>query len=82
MLSPRKTLRLDEAFVESGTGTQRASKTDRLDDMERDHISAVLDRSGWRINGKGNAAEVLGLNPNTLRSRMKKLGIQRPSGRA
>ena len=30
----------------------------------------------WRINGAGNAAEALGLHPNTLRFRMKKLGIQ------
>jgi sugar diacid utilization regulator len=30
------------------------------------------------VNGNGNAAEVLGLHPNTLRFRMKKLGITRP----
>ena len=34
---------------------------------------------GWRINGKGNAAERLGIHPNTLRFRMKKLGLRRPS---
>jgi transcriptional regulator with GAF, ATPase, and Fis domain len=38
----------------------------------------VLERCGWRVNGEGNAAEVLGLHPNTLRFRMKKLGITRP----
>jgi sugar diacid utilization regulator len=31
------------------------------------------------VNGEGNAAEVLGLHPNTLRFRMKKLGITRPT---
>ena len=51
----------------------------RLDDVERDHIRAVLERCGWRVNGEGNAAEVLGLHPNTLRFRMKKLGITRPT---
>jgi formate hydrogenlyase transcriptional activator len=80
VLSPGKTLRLDEAFVEVGTGARPDPKTGRLDDLERDHIGDVLDRCGWKINGRGNAAEVLGLNPNTLRSRMKKLGIRRPAG--
>jgi transcriptional regulator with GAF, ATPase, and Fis domain len=49
-----------------------------LQDVERRHIEHALRRCGWRINGSGNAAEVLGLHPNTLRFRMKKLGIQRP----
>ena len=50
-----------------------------LDDVERDHIRGVLERCGWRVNGNGNAAGVLGLHPNTLRFRMKKLGITRPT---
>ena len=33
----------------------------------------------WRINGDGNAAAKLGLHPNTLRFRMKKLAIERPA---
>ena len=49
-----------------------------LADVEREHIRGVLERCGWRVNGAGNAAEVLGLHPNTLRFRMKKLGIARP----
>jgi transcriptional regulator with GAF, ATPase, and Fis domain len=50
-----------------------------LQDVERRHIEHALRRCGWRINGSGNAAEVLGLHPNTLRFRMKKLGIRRPA---
>jgi transcriptional regulator with GAF, ATPase, and Fis domain len=46
--------------------------------VERSHIEAVLHVCHWRINGSGNAAERLGLHPNTLRFRMKKLGIARP----
>jgi formate hydrogenlyase transcriptional activator len=46
---------------------------------ERRHIENALRRCGWRINGAGNAAERLGLHPNTLRFRMKKLGIRRPA---
>jgi formate hydrogenlyase transcriptional activator len=45
--------------------------------VERAHIEDVLRDCGWRINGNGNAAERLGLHPNTLRFRMKKLGIVR-----
>jgi PAS domain S-box-containing protein len=46
-------------------------------DLERDHILKVLKESHWKINGENGAAEKLGLNPNTLRSRMKKLNITR-----
>jgi formate hydrogenlyase transcriptional activator len=48
-----------------------------LSSIERAHIEEVLRACGWRINGAGNAAERLGLHPNTLRFRMKKLGIVR-----
>ncbi len=50
-----------------------------LEDMERRHIVGVLERNGWRVGGKGGAAEVLGLKRSTLYSRMKKLGINRPN---
>jgi PAS domain S-box-containing protein len=47
--------------------------------VERDHILGVLTQTGWVIEGANGAAKVLGLHPNTLRSRMKKLGIVRPT---
>jgi len=47
----------------------------------RAHIVRVLERTGWRIKGPKGAAAALGLNPATLYSRMKKLGI-RPRGQA
>jgi len=50
-----------------------------LEEVERDHIVQVLEASGWRVRGLGGAAEILGLNPSTLESRMNKLGIRRPS---
>jgi transcriptional regulator with GAF, ATPase, and Fis domain len=50
-----------------------------LEAAERRHILTVLQRSGWRINGAGGAAEVLGLKRTTLQSKMKKLGIERPA---
>ncbi|WHZ22361.1 MAG: Transcriptional regulator, Fis family [Nitrospira sp.] len=50
-----------------------------LSDLERQHIMDVLDRTKWRIYGDQGAAQLLGLNPETLRSRLRKLGIKRPS---
>ena len=48
-----------------------------LEDVERNHILNVLERTGWVIDGRKGAATVLDLHPNTLRSRLKKLGIER-----
>ena len=48
-----------------------------LVDVERDHIQRVLQTTRGRIEGRSGAAQVLGLRPSTLRSRMRKLGIQR-----
>lgn len=45
--------------------------------VERDHISYILNVTNWRIRGKSGAAELLGLKPTTLESRIKKLGIKR-----
>jgi formate hydrogenlyase transcriptional activator len=47
-------------------------------EVERRHILEVLERTNWVVEGPVGAAAVLKLHPNTLRSRMKKLGIQRP----
>ena len=49
-----------------------------LEDLERSHIVNILTGCDWKISGKGNAADQLGLNPSTLRHRMKKLGIEVP----
>jgi transcriptional regulator with GAF, ATPase, and Fis domain len=46
--------------------------------MAREHVRGVLERCAWRINGPGGAAEILAVHPNTLRSRMKRLGLERP----
>jgi transcriptional regulator of acetoin/glycerol metabolism len=53
--------------------------TDNLNDMERMHVLAVLEKTGWRIAGQGGAAEVLGLKRTTLQAKMKVLGIKRPN---
>ncbi len=49
--------------------------------LERDHIVSILEQSYWRLEGEGGAADRLGINPSTLRSRMRKHGIRRPGSR-
>jgi formate hydrogenlyase transcriptional activator len=73
ILSKGKTLQIDvpnRAFSEKDT-------TGNLENMERKHIVAVLEKTGWRIAGQSGAAEVLGLKRTTLQAKMKKLGINR-----
>lgn len=49
-----------------------------LVDLERDYIGQVLKKTHWRIEGANGAANLLGLNPSTLRGRMRKEGLHRP----
>lgn len=60
----------DMALTENSQGMS-------MKEIERMHILAVLERTGWRVRGKNGAAEVLELNPSTLEFRMKKIGIKR-----
>ena len=60
---------------------RRAARTKTLTDLERDHIVATLEQTYWRLEGEAGAAARLGINPSTLRSRMRKHGIRRPRRR-
>jgi formate hydrogenlyase transcriptional activator len=60
------------------TSTETLSAS-TLQDVERSHILAVLEKTGWRVGGNGGAAEALGLNRTTLQWKMKKLGLKRPT---
>ena len=46
---------------------------------ERENLFVVLQRTGWKIKGVDGAAELLGLKPTTLVSRIEKLGLKRPA---
>jgi transcriptional regulator with GAF, ATPase, and Fis domain len=59
-------------------GRTAASAT-TLEQSERRQIEETLVQCGWRIRGESGAAARLGLKPTTLESRMRKLGISRPS---
>ena len=74
ILSSGKTLHITPPIDQS----VELHKAIRLEDVERDHIKGVLKETSWRVSGKNGAAELLGLKPTTLASRMKKLDIRRP----
>ncbi len=67
---------LDHFEAPSLAGPQAEGKP--LVDLERDYIDQVLRKTNWRIEGNNGAARILGLNPSTLRGRMRKEGIRRP----
>jgi transcriptional regulator with GAF, ATPase, and Fis domain len=50
-----------------------------LSALEVEHIREIVEKAGWRVRGPGGAAELLGMKPTTLDSRMAKLGIRRPT---
>jgi chemotaxis protein methyltransferase CheR len=52
-----------------------------FEEMERDYILQVLEAKDWKIGGENSAASTLGMHVNTLRGRMKKLGIKKPASR-
>ena len=54
---------------------QTANAAGTLEEAEREHILRALERCGWRIRGSNAAAELLGIKPTTLESRIKKLGL-------
>jgi len=59
------------------TGEPAGQDVKPLAELEQDHILQVLQKTGWRIEGKSGAAGILGLNASTLRARMRKYGIIR-----
>jgi formate hydrogenlyase transcriptional activator len=67
-----------DAELSTGPATPAAElETSTLEAVERRHILTVLRQTQWVIEGPRGAAQILGLHPNTLRSRLKKLGITR-----
>ncbi len=67
--------KLDASAVSLSNESSKMPGT--LEEVEREHIKAVLNLCEWRIEGPNGAATILGINSSTLRSRMAKLGIRR-----
>jgi len=63
--------------VADGSATEYLTEAE-IKQRERNNILAVLEKTGWRIKGPGGAAELLGVKPTTLISRLKKMKMQRP----
>jgi len=79
---------LSRALPETGTiSTETASQAGEssirsmkeLQDLEKQNILLALEGTGWRVSGENGAAKLLGIPPTTLSSRIKALGIKRPS---
>jgi formate hydrogenlyase transcriptional activator len=77
ILSNSILLTIDDAFFPNRCLPQENVTSAKLKDLERLRIEQALDVCEWRIDGPLGAAKQLGLNPSTLRSRLKKLGIKR-----
>jgi transcriptional regulator with GAF, ATPase, and Fis domain len=74
-------LQIDNLLLQ-GNAAPLSSTSDSLEEVERAHILHILQDVSWVIEGKQGAATRLGLHPNTLRSRMQKLGIKKPRSTA
>ena len=77
VLAAGRVVRVEAAALGANDG-QNESRLAILEDNQRTHIQWALAETNWVIHGKKGAAELLGINPGTLRSRMEKLGIKKP----
>jgi DNA-binding NtrC family response regulator len=80
IMSPDGSLHAEHLSFEAATANEAAAAPSTgatLEDVERAHIRSTLAETGWRIEGERGAAARLGLNPSTLRGRMRKLGIRK-----
>lgn len=71
ILSNNNVLKLQDRLINEGADWKTFSA------MVKDYIIKVLEYTDWRISGEQGAASILEMHPNTLRSRMSKLGIRR-----
>jgi transcriptional regulator with GAF, ATPase, and Fis domain len=77
ILSTGSTLTLQAALLPAHLRARDVAA--RRQTVDREQILKTLEECRWKIKGAGNAAQRLGMNPSTLRYRMKVLGIHRPT---
>ncbi len=70
-------LRIEPGIVSAIGAISQTEMFASLETVERDYILTVLRETDWVVDGLRRAAKILGLHPNTLRNRLKKLGIER-----
>jgi formate hydrogenlyase transcriptional activator len=71
------TLKLADKFESADPTEIEEGSLRSLAEIEREYIVCVLEKTNWVVEGAKGAAKILDLHPNTLRFRMKKLGIQK-----
>jgi formate hydrogenlyase transcriptional activator len=77
VLAKAPIVQVDDSMLRAEDAPGGATAIDTLETVERSHIIRALTQTAWVIHGKKGAAEILGINPSTLRSRMEKLGIRK-----
>ena len=77
VLAKSPIVQIDDSMLRADETVEDSSFIDNLENVERKHIIRALTETRWVIHGKKGAAEILGINPSTLRSRMDKLGIKK-----
>jgi transcriptional regulator with GAF, ATPase, and Fis domain len=80
IVSPGPVLRIDAELLSAAPPSSKSADS-ALVTIERDHIQRVLIQTGGVIEGPSGAARILDMHPNTLRSRIRKLGIRRSDRR-
>jgi formate hydrogenlyase transcriptional activator len=78
VLAKGPVVQIDESTLRADEAAGDGAAIDTLEKVERRHILRALGETRWVIHGKKGAAELLGINPSTLRSRMEKLEIKKP----
>jgi len=71
-----------DAVIAAAPPAPARALDDIVKDVETRHVRAALEQTGWVIDGSRGAARILGIHPNTLRSRMDKLAIRRSGSEA
>jgi PAS domain S-box-containing protein len=79
ILSPGNSLEPGDWVPSQKISTTEIAKntSGRLEEIEREHILEVLEKTNWKVSGERGAAKILGINPTTLEARMKKMGLKR-----
>lgn len=77
ILSKGNKLELNDRFI-SDKNSEGSGVILTLQESEKEHIIKVLKQTNWRVSGSKGAASILGINPTTLESRLKKLGVKKP----
>jgi len=67
----------DVVEAKAQSSASKVLSREELARQERENLIAALEQAGWRVSGRGGAAELLGVKPTTLTSRLKRFGIER-----